>query len=64
MQKFRIFNLFSFLGVLHEGVVIYVAYSILKDITYDSNSELFMVCIDLIIVTVVSFILALISAKK
>ena len=64
VQKFNIFNVFSFIGMLYEGVVMYTVYSIVKDISYESSRLLFMACVDVIIITLVCFILAMLASKK
>lgn len=42
----------------------YIAYFIVKEVTYDSNTALFMGSIDLMIVTLTAFILSLMISKK
>ena len=64
VQKFRIFNVFSFIGILHEGLAMYIAYHIIVEITYKSSQKLFLGCLDWMIVTMLAFIFALLLAKK
>ena len=65
VQKFRIFNVFSFFGIIHEGLVMYiVAIIFLSGLKYEGNELMFLALVDIIIITAFSFILTLLSTKK
>lgn len=43
VHKFRVFNIFSFFGMLNEGLISYFIYLIAKQgISYDNNKLLFL----------------------
>lgn len=62
VQKFRIFNFLSFLGVAYEGLIIYVSALIL--ITLEAGSLEFLTFLDLLIVNVLNLVLALAASSK
>ena len=62
VQKFRIFNILSFLGISHEGLVLYV--SVLVLIGLSAKHTLFMIFIDLIAVSAINVVLALAASSK
>ena len=64
VYKFNIFNVFSFLGMLYEGLVIYVLYSIALVISYNTNRALFFACADVAIITLVCIIFAILATRK
>lgn len=62
VQKFRLFNLLSFLGVGHEGLVLYVG--VLTLMALPSDSSQFLLFLDLVVVNLLCLVLALAASSK
>ena len=63
VHGFRAFNVLSFFGIVHEGFVCYITIKFLM-IFGLSDNKLYLATIDCLIVTLISFLLALISTQK
>lgn len=65
VHKFRVFNVFSFLGMLQEGFTFYFIYLVAKEgISYTDNKLLFLEVIDLAIIYALNIILAFLILRK
>lgn len=62
VQKFRLFNVLSFLGVAHEGLVIYITALLLVGLPL--MEQPFLALLDLLIINLFNVILALATSKK
>lgn len=65
VQKFRSFNILSFLGVSHEIFVIYISIVMLTKLpTTILNNEMFLIFIDTLVITFVTIIFSILANKK
>ena len=62
IQKFRIFNMMSFIGIGHEGMVFYATFIVLTK--YSVINSVFLMLLDVVIVGVLNLILAFGVSKK
>eukprot|EP00919_Chromeraceae_sp_WS-2016_P000435 GHVR01001093.1.p1 GENE.GHVR01001093.1~~GHVR01001093.1.p1 ORF type:complete len:151 (+),score=4.51 GHVR01001093.1:2740-3192(+) len=62
VHKFKIFNIFSFLSLLHSGGAIFAVSVAIKNVS--PNTQLYYECIDVIIVTSMNVIMAFTNALK
>lgn len=62
VQKFKLFNVMSFLGVGHEGLVIYISAIIMT--TLPPQQQTFLSFLDLVIVNTFNIVLALAVSSK
>lgn len=62
VQKFRVFNFMSFLGVGHEGLVIYISAIIMA--TLPTQQKMFLGFLDLVIINFLNIGLALAVSSK
>lgn len=63
VHGFRVFNVFSFFGIVHEGFACFIAIKFLLSYGFSDN-KLYLATIDCLIVTIISFLLALIATQK
>jgi hypothetical protein len=64
VQSYRVFNAFSFFGVLHEGLTIYIIVNLLQTLTFSDNKNIYLAAVDCLVVTAICFILSLLSSQK
>lgn len=65
VQKFRIFNFMSFLGIGHEAFVLYVSVVLIIRLKSQIlNHELFIIFIDTIVVTCLAIIFSFAASSK
>eukprot|EP00919_Chromeraceae_sp_WS-2016_P039199 GHVR01093547.1.p1 GENE.GHVR01093547.1~~GHVR01093547.1.p1 ORF type:complete len:105 (-),score=1.92 GHVR01093547.1:1594-1908(-) len=62
IDKFRLFNILSFIGMIADGIIIYS--SITTIITLTPSNGLFLVFLDTTIVSFINIVLALTVSKK
>lgn len=62
VQKFRLFNVFSFIGVAHQGLAIYA--SALAMVSLKPDQQLFLSFLDLVIINIINICLALAASAK
>ena len=62
VKRFKIFNIFSFISLIHSGSAIFSVITIIK--LADSSSQFFHSCLDLLIVTSLNIIFAFFNAMK
>ena len=62
IKRFKIFNIFSFVSLIHSGSAIFSVISIIK--VADNKTQFFHACIDLLIVTSLNIIFAFFNAMK
>jgi hypothetical protein len=62
VKKFKIFNIFSFISLIHSGGAIFSVITIIK--TADPKTQFFHSCLDVLIVTSVNIIFAFFNAFK
>lgn len=61
-KKFKIFNIFSFISLVHSGTAIFGASMALTKVT--TSSQLRYACLDVIIVTSINVFMAFFNAMK
>jgi hypothetical protein len=64
VQKFNIFNAFSFIGVGHEGLIIYVTAIVLSRFSSQMGGELSLTIADITIIASINLVLAFAVSKK
>lgn len=62
VKKFKIFNIFSFISLVHSGAAIFSVITIIKLV--DPQTQFFHACLDVFIVTGLNVILAFFNAMK
>jgi hypothetical protein len=62
VKKFKIFNIFSFICLVHSGAAIFGASVALSKV--DSSTQLHYACLDVIIVTSINVVMAFFNAMK
>jgi hypothetical protein len=63
IHGFRAFNVLSFFGIVHEGIACFITIRFLLIYGFADN-RLYLASIDCLIVTLISFILALLATQK
>jgi hypothetical protein len=63
IHGFRAFNVLSFFGIIHEGFACYITIKFLMNFGFSDN-KLYLATIDCLIITLISFILALMTTQK
>jgi hypothetical protein len=63
IHGFRAYNVLSFFGVVHEGIVSYITIKFLMIFGF-TDSQLYLATIDCLVVTIAAFLFALISTQK
>jgi hypothetical protein len=64
IQKFNIFNIFSFIGIGHEGLLLYVIGLTLARFKSQLGEEMFLAMVDVGIIAIINLVLALAVSKK
>ncbi len=62
VKKFKIFNIFSFISLIHSGGAIFSVITIIK--LADPKTQMFHACIDVLIVTGLNIVMAFFNAMK
>lgn len=62
VRKFKIFNIFSFISLIHSGGAIFSVITIIK--LADPKSQFFHACLDVLIVTGINVVVGFFNAMK
>lgn len=62
LKRFKIFNIFSFISLIHSGSAIFSVITIIK--IADNKTQFFHACLDLLIVTSINIVFAFFNAMK